>query len=154
MKKHYCLLLLTILTLFFSRSAYAQDENENITGQDTASSVTVHADPRVDILLASDVKIKKNYIPKGAKVIRSAKGFRVQIYNGSDKNMAIKKKVDFMRRFPSVKTYMTYTQPVFRIKVGDFETRKDAQIFMSQISGFYSPVMIVPDYIVINTFHK
>lgn len=140
--------------LFSCMHSYAQVEDNSIMEGDTTSGVMIHADPRLDILMIPELALKKNYIAPGSKVIRSAKGFRVQIYNGSDKNTAIKRKVDFMRRFPSVKTYMTYTQPVFRIKVGDFMTRKDAQEFMFQLNGMYSPLMVVPDYIVINTFHK
>ncbi|HTN47673.1 MAG TPA: SPOR domain-containing protein [Flavipsychrobacter sp.] len=156
MKKIY-LFLITFFVLGTSFSATAQ-EKDDATEMDTTTGVSIHADPRLDILLASNVnatlQAKRNYVPKGAKVIRSSKGFRVQIYNGNDKKTAINRKVEFMRRFPAVKTYMTYTQPIFRVKVGDFTTRKEAQAFMSQISGTFSPVMVVPDYIVINTFHK
>lgn len=85
-------------------------------------------------------------------VIRSARGFRIQIYNGNDRNKAIKLKIDCIRRFPKLETYMTYIQPQFRVKVGNFPTRAEAQRYLQQMSSAYSPIMIVPDIIVINTF--
>jgi hypothetical protein len=75
----------------------------------------------------------------------------VQIYNGNDRNKAMQVKVDFMRRFPSIRTYMTYIQPQYRVKAGDFKTRGEAHKLYQQLSTLYSPVMIVPDIIVINT---
>ena len=56
-----------------------------------------------------------------------------------------------MRRFPGVRTYMTYVQPQFRVKVGDYRTREDALEMYRQASQLYNPSMIVPDIIVINT---
>lgn len=147
--------LLFIVAFCYSPFALAQQQETEDTM--ALSGVVIHADPRLDILMASNSKTKKAYAAapgKSAKVIRSGKGFRIQIYNGNDKNAAVSKKVDFMRRYPNVKTYMTYTQPQFRVKVGDFQTRTDAQAFMSEIRSLYPTSMIVPDYIVINTFKK
>lgn len=85
-------------------------------------------------------------------VIRSARGYRIQIYNGNDRNKAIKLKIECIRRFPKLETYMTYIQPQFRVKVGNFTSRGEAQKFVQQMSSLFSPIMIVPDFIVINTF--
>ena len=156
MNKLYCLLLFVLFQCISQTSFSQTEETEEVTDS-VVSGVVIHADPRLDVLMATNVKIKKAYASspgKTAKVIRSGRGFRVQIYNGNEKNAAVSKKVDFMRRFPSVKTYMTYTQPQFRVKVGDFQTRKDAQAFMLEIRSSYPAAMIVPDYIVINTFRK
>jgi hypothetical protein len=152
--KYIFFLLLSIYALGSAQIVFAQQETDD---SDTSSGVLVHADPRLDMLIASNVKSKKASTAsagKSAKVIRSGRGFRVQIYNGNDKNIAISKKIDFIRRFPGIKTYMTYIQPQFRVKVGDFQTRREAQEFMAQIGSLYSPVMVVPDIIVINTFNK
>ena len=143
-----------VVSLSFTGNVFGQEE---VVDLDTTSGVLIHADPRLDLLMASNLKTRKGAgvtTGKSAKVIRSGRGFRVQIYNGNDKNVAISRKIDFIRRFPGIKTYMTYIQPQFRVKVGDFQTRKDAQQFMSEIGTLYSPTMVVPDIIVINTFNK
>jgi hypothetical protein len=109
-----------------------------------ARGIVLHADPRLAVLVKKSTNIKRG-------LIRSGKGYRVQIYNGNDRAAATRIKIDFMRRFPGVRTYMTYVAPQFRVKVGDFQSRGDAQRMYSQVSGLYRPVMIVPDLIVVNT---
>jgi hypothetical protein len=112
------------------------------------SGVVMHEDPRLAMLFVK--KHESGY--KGIKgSIRSARGFRVQIYNGSDRVVAQQRKVDFIRRYPNVRSYMSYYAPSFRVKVGDFRTRAEAMNFYREISGLYSPSMVVPDIIEINT---
>jgi SPOR domain len=111
------------------------------------NSVIIHADPRLSLIAA-----KKQGNPVG--YISSGKGFRVQIYNGNDRKAAINTKIDFMRRYPNVTTYLTYVAPQFRVKVGDFKTRADAQKFNHELISFYNPTMIVPDLIVINSIQN
>jgi hypothetical protein len=117
--------------------------------------VVIHADPRLDVLTAY-LKSKPRAISTNPQIktgtIHSGKGFRVQIYNGNDRPIANQLKVDFVKKFPNIKTYMTYIQPQYRVKVGDFVNRNDAQKFANQISKDFSPVIVVPDIIEINTF--
>ncbi len=104
----------------------------------------MHADPRISVLL-------KKYRNVQLGVIRSGHGYRVQIYNGNDRVKANDVRVDFMRRYPNVRTYLTYVQPQFRVKVGDFTSRGEAYKFYVEVSNIYDPCMVVPDIIVINT---
>lgn len=138
-----CYILLILLLA--SVSVTAQIEvTENIDAKEAVNGVIIHADPRLAIL-----EKKHHNVHRG--VIRSGRGYRVQIYNGNDRVKATQIKIDFMRKFPGVRTYMTYVQPQFRVKVGDFRTRGDAQKLYEQVSSLYNPSMIVPDIIVINT---
>jgi hypothetical protein len=141
--------------LLSSALLYSHAVNGQTTVADT-SGVMIHADPRLDILMAA-LKPKTSSGSTSSSsgrsgVIRSGRGYRVQIYNGNDRNKATAVKVDFIRRFPNVRTYMSYIQPQFRVKVGDFRSRAEAQKFMQQLGGLYAPLIIVPDIILINTF--
>lgn len=129
--------------IVFAINANAQIKvNENASASNTG--VVLHADPRLAVL-----EKKQKNVQLG--VIRSGKGFRVQIYNGNDRVKATQIKIDFMKRFPGVRTYLTYVQPQFRVKVGDFRTRAEAGEFYQKVNTLYSPCMIVPDFIVVNT---
>jgi len=131
-----------ILTLFFALGfAYCNAQNN----EDTATGVVVHSDTRLAVLM------KKS---GGGGGIYSGRGYRVQIYSGNDRGKATKVKLDFARRFPGVRTYMTYVQPQFRVKVGDFRSRGEAEKMYQQVSTLYTPCMIVPDYIVVNTLKQ
>ena len=88
---------------------------------------------------------------KEGRVIYTGKGFRVQIYSGNDREKAIMIKTEFMRRFPGTRTYLTYVSPSFRVKVGNYRSRNDASGMYREARGIYSPCVIVPDIITINT---
>lgn len=89
---------------------------------------------------------------KTGGAVYSGKGYRVQIYNGNDRVRAIKIKAEFMRKFPGVRTYLTYISPCFRVKVGDYRNRSDAEGMLREANAMYSPSMIVPDVINISSF--
>ncbi|WP_276134000.1 SPOR domain-containing protein [Polluticoccus soli] len=141
--KRICYIVIILLLASATTQAQIKVE-ENADSKEIANGVIVHADPRLAIL-----EKKHHNVHVGS--IRSGRGFRVQIYNGNDRTIATETKIDFMRRFPGVRTYMTYVQPQFRVKVGDFRTRAEAEKLYDQVSTLYSPSMIVPDIIVINT---
>ncbi len=58
-------------------------------------------------------------------------GFRVQVFSDNNqrtaKNEARTKARIIGERFPELRTYVTYTSPYWRLKVGDFRTQRDAQ---------------------------
>ncbi len=142
----YILLLLCIAGTVSAQKKHVVDTTELL-----AVNTIVHADPRADMLLK-----KTKSTGGGGSGIYSGRGFRVQIYSGNDRSKAAKMKIDFQRRFPGVHTYMTYVTPRFKVKVGDYRSRGEAQDMYNKLSTLYNPCMIVPDIVVfrnINT-HK
>ena len=77
-------------------------------------------------------------------------GFRVQIYYGTSRLEAMKRKAEFMRHYPGVPTYFSYATPTYRVKVGDYRRREDAISMFREANGTYSPCMIVPDVVAIH----
>ena len=112
------------------------------------TGVIIHADPRLALLF---VKKHESGFHGIRGSIRSVRGFRVQIYNGNDRAVATQRKIDFIRRFPNVRSYISYKAPTFRVKVGDFKTRADAYKLYQQVSPLYNPCMVVPDIVEINS---
>ncbi len=142
----YILLFLCIAGAVSAQKKPAVDTTELL-----AVNTIVHADPRLDVLMK-----KTKSTGGGGSGIYSGRGFRVQIYSGNDRSKAAKMKIDFQRRFPNVHTYMTYVTPRFKVKVGDYRSRAEAQEMYNKLSTLYNPCMIVPDMVVfrhINT-HK
>ncbi len=151
MKPPFFLCCLIAFGCCFQTNISAQQGVENTD----SSNIVIHADPRLAMLIASistpSSPRKNNSGNSGRRTgsTHSGKGFRVQLYNGNDRLKATQMKVDFLRRFPGVRAYMTYIQPQYRLKVGDFKTRREAQELYRQINGIYSPLMIVPDIVLI-----
>lgn len=123
------------------------DSDTTVAKAPWADNIHIYADPRLDVLVA-----KHKNLQMGG--IRRMRGYRVQIYYGTDRREAIQRKVDIMRRYPNEKTYMTYIHPQYRVKVGNFATREDAvQLYRIAIS-LYGSAMIVPENVTVNTLEE
>lgn len=145
-----------LILFIFLFSACLISGNALAQSDDSTGGVTVHADPRLDIVVAVGKTTTGSGTGSGSRggSIHSAKGFRVQIYGGPDRAKATQMKIDFIRRFPGVRSYLSYISPKYVVKVGDFRTRAEASHFYSLASHYYNPCIIVPDIVVINTFHN
>lgn len=153
------ILIPTLLFLLSKTFAVAQnDSNQNLQNQ----AVSILYDNRIDLVYAALNNKTANFITSNNTSnhkllngnIHAARGFRVLIYAGTDRNKANNIKADFMRRYPGNRVYMTYSMPQFKIKVGDFANRQDANNLYRALMNQYSPCMIVPDIVEINTFQK
>lgn len=146
--KYLCAAILTFLFANGLTNVHAQmvvtQESELLPDSSAVvKNINVFVDPRLDILVEQHKKLQ-------AVGTRRARGYRIQIYSGTDRTAAIQRKVDFMRRYPDEKTYMTYVRPQYRIRVGNFATRADAvKMYRSTIS-LYGACMIVPENVVID----
>jgi len=127
---------ITLLLLTASIIVRAQHSPDAMPDSNT---VHVHADPRLAMVVNKPA-------PK-AGFVGKIRGFRVQIYNGNDRNKANQAKLDFMKNFPGVRSYLTYHNPQFRVKVGDFRTRAEATQLFNKVNAQFNPCMIVPDVI-------
>lgn len=76
---------------------------------------------------------------------RTMPGYRVQIHFGSNRTKANEVKADFLKLYPNVGSYLVYHQPNFKIRVGDFKTRMEAQKFLKDIQPLYSTAFLVKD---------
>jgi hypothetical protein len=81
--------------------------------------------------------------------IYSAKGFRIVIYNGSDKNAALAAKNKFSRAFSGTRSYFSYNVPSYKIKIGDFENKNEATKFMRRLMTIFPSSFIAPDLVTI-----
>lgn len=117
-------------TLTFAQTPPTTTENTNTSSWDMEED---------DDNTSSTYKIKR-------KISSVSKGYRIQIYSGPDREAAKATKISFMKRFPSVRSYISYEVPYYKIKVGDFRTRKDATEFSRYLSKTYS-TMVIPSLI-------
>lgn len=155
-----CLLILAVL--FPAGIACAQKSAVPDSPAVPATSVSLIADARIEVLAHYNEAPKPTATAaatgtKRANVtgsIRSGAGYRVIIYSGTDRNKANTAKIDFMRRFPGIRVYMSYAMPQYRVKVGDFSSRSEAAVLYQQLNKVYSPCLIVPDIVEISTFHR
>ena len=146
-------------TLLFG-SILTQAQNKSKEDNADTKNVVLFADERLSVLTGYQETAKPTgvFANNGSKnisgSIHSARGYRVIIYSGIDRAKANSTKADFMRRHPGTRVYMSYALPQYRVKVGDYTSRQEANEFYRKLSSTYSPCMIVPDIVEVNTFRK
>ena len=68
-------------------------------------------------------------------------GFRIQAYTDNDpktaKAAAQKRARDIAMKFPQYRSYITYKAPAWRLRIGDFKTRHEAQAALHRIKSVY-----------------
>jgi hypothetical protein len=143
-------LILIFAMFLLTGEAFSQEDGRRLTerterfetedgGKSKASSrpgkIRIHADERIARLDS----LKQAYPGNIA-------GYRVQIFFGS-KEEALKMKAEFLKEYPDVPAYISYLAPNFRLRVGDFRTRLEAEKLKSEIDDTYSGIYIVRDKI-------
>lgn len=115
------------------------------TAQDSSASVVVNKDPRIDMLVNKQIEINEATTRNSR---RAAPGFRILVISSNDRNKVIQAKTTMYREFPELKAYMMYQSPFFRLKVGNFRERTDAEEYLARIQRFYpTGVYVVTDTI-------
>ena len=133
---------------------------------------TAHAQTAVDsTLLGSDILSLINQKGRGSATVNQSielrnalsrhivsnsstkmQGYRVRIFFDSDRTARAKSEAiaaSFMERYPGIQAYRSHVSPYFKVTVGDFRTRADAQRFASRLtnSGAYPYVFVVKEQI-------
>lgn len=115
-----------------------------LSAQDT-SSVVVHKDARIDLLLKKQSDINAS-IKRATS--RTAKGFRILVINTNKRDEAIAAKTKIYSNFPELKAYLVYKSPYFRLKAGNFRTKDEAQQYQKILSVYFPKgVFIINDII-------
>jgi hypothetical protein len=103
----------------------------------SASDTPLHVNKRLDAVL--DTIAMRN------KSIKFTNGFRIQIYVGNDRKAADDAKIFTYQKYPEIFPYLSYQQPIYKVKIGDFLNRMDAERYFADIKDLYPSAMILPD---------
>jgi hypothetical protein len=106
------------------------------------AQVDIVKDRRLDLLMQKQEELnRKAYLDNN----RTGAGFRILVVSTNDRNQAFSVKTTLMREFPDQKTYLMYQSPYFKIHIGNFRTRKDADALRRQIMEIYpTGVIVIP----------
>jgi len=70
-------------------------------------------------------------------------GFRIQVYAGTDRGEAQRLK-NVMSANYNIPTYMIYESPYFKVRVGDYRSRIEAQQMFHTLKQQYTGILLVP----------
>ena len=101
------------------------------------SDTPLHVNKKLDAIL--DTIAMRN------KSIKFTNGFRIQIYVGNDRKSADDAKIYTYQKYPEIFPYLSYQQPIYKVKIGDFLNRMDAERYYADLKDLYPSAMILPD---------
>lgn len=116
---------------------------EGVSASDT---IVVVKDPRLDILSQKQALINKrtSVLTSNGKI----KGFRIQITSTSSRDQAFNAKAAVQSKFLDQKVYTTYQAPLFKVRVGDFIKREDAEKYRKLMLTIFPTGMYVVEDVV------
>lgn len=131
--------LLVGLVSCFSQEAFATVPDTIIVGQD----------PRLEVLSQKQKIVnKKQSMMAGNGLYR---GFRIQVISTNQRDQAFRIKAELLTNFPDHKAYIIYQSPNFKVRIGNFIKKEDAEMLKSQLNKFYPRgVYIVDDAVEYN----
>ena len=101
-----------------------------------------------DDLLSDEVFADR--IKELLKTKSGIQAFRIQIAFASTKNEINTMKLNFMKKFPNVPIYLSYSTPYYKLRVGNFRTKFEAEKSKSKLIKNYPGSYIVSEYIKLN----
>jgi hypothetical protein len=116
-------------------------------GQDVvdSNSITVRKDPRIDLLVKKQAQINEETTRDARK---TGQGFRLLVINTTKRDDAIAAKAKVYTNFPELKAYLLYQSPYYKLKVGNFKDRKEAEEYQKKMKYYFpSGVFIMNDII-------
>lgn len=127
-------ILFIILLIGFSFILFSQN--------DSTGNVQIIADARVDTLIEKHIAINE-YNPQ-------IDGWRIQIFfeaGNYSKRMAIEAKSEFVNKYSDIPAYVIFQQPYYKVRIGDYRIKMDAEKFLKKIERKYPNAFVVRDEI-------
>ena len=118
---------------------------EAVSAQTDSGNVVVYKDPRLSLLVRKQAQINEETTRNSR---RSMPGYRIQIVNTTDRNLAIDAKTKVYQLYPELKAYLLFQSPYYRIKVGNFRARSEAESYIKSLQrDFPGTIFIIKDII-------
>ncbi len=142
----------------FSLVSFAQEVKKGVVEVNKDSLIDRLQQQRVQLIASGDepsmnssgsmvASNAKPGVPLKTGKKLTARGYRVQIYSGSSRSEAYSAQARFKQIYSDLNTYLSYEQPNYRVKVGDFTSRAQAQGLMNQLKRDFSAVFIFTETI-------
>ena len=81
--------------------------------------------------------------------LKYIEGFTIQVYGGNNRAVAKDYQLDIIRNFPEVESKMVFEQPNYKVRIGQYYTRLEAQEFFTEVRGVFPRAILIPTRIYI-----
>src|SRR3954447_8585519 len=101
-----------------------------------ADTIIVHKDPRLDIFTEKQSEVNKRTSRMTSMGLY--RGYRLQVLSTRSRKDAFKLKTQLLKMFPSQQTFVVYQSPYFKVRIGNFLHKSEAEDFKSKLSRSYT----------------
>jgi sporulation related protein len=105
-------------------------------------SVVIHTNDSVN----ATVGMHKDFMNE----LKTIDGYRVQVYSSTRLQQTMRRKAEFETAFKDLKVYVVFTEPSYRLRIGDFTNKVEAYELMQKLKKKYPEAFIVKDQIKIS----
>ena len=139
---------LLILSLLVGPFLFAQEISSkkkpapDTTNQNLIGQILVYQDSRVDTIIKRHIQY--NLYQNGIE------GYRVQIFfdaGNKSLNRASNVAEQFQLLYPGDTAYISFSEPYYKVRVGDFRTKLDAEGYLQQVLLDYPNAFVIRDKI-------
>ncbi len=108
-----------------------------------ADSIIVHKDKRMEVLSQMQAQVNKftAMLSSGGQY----RGYRVQVISTRKRDDAFAIKTSLLTKFPDQKTYVMFQSPNFKVRIGNFIKREDAEAFRNLLAGLFPQALYIVD---------
>jgi len=128
--------IIFVVSILLSLQGFAQQDS---------SSVVVHKDARLDLLVNKQAQINEE-TSRDAR--RTGKGFRLMVISTNSRDEAIAAKTRIYTYFPEIKAYLWHQSPYYKVKAGNFKDRKEAEDFQKKLNVYFPKGVFIMNDIV------
>lgn len=118
-----------------------------VFSQTDSTGLTVKKDPRIEQLIKKQVEINEVNTRDQRS---SAQGYRIQVMSTNNRTKALEAKAKLYQEFPELKSYLLYQSPNYKLRLGNFKDRSEADTYLESVRASFPGVYVVPDKIEVN----
>jgi len=117
----------------------------HLFAQTDTTAVVIHKDARIDALIKKQIDINEETTRDSR---RTASGYRILVMNSNDRKKVFDAKARIYQLYPELKPYLLYQAPFYKLKVGNFRTKEEAEEYLTELSrDFPKGLFVVRDII-------
>ncbi|NQT78336.1 MAG: SPOR domain-containing protein [Bacteroidetes bacterium] len=110
--------------------------------------VVIVQDPRIDTILTKHLEMNEALLLNADNY--AIDGYRIQIFEESGNKSSTRAREvmsEFSSKYTDMPIYLTWQAPNFKVRVGDFRTRMEAEGFLRKIKRDYPIAWVIRDKI-------
>ncbi len=132
------LVFILVISTWCSKAQDPEGVGYGLPVMEQSEGLTQYVDERI-------LKLKDRYV-KSHDGKKEISGYRIQLFSSSGANSwdkANEVQEEFLKIYPEIDCYIEFVEPSFKVRIGDYRTRLDAERFFVELKENFGDAFIV-----------